>query len=99
MTKQRMHLRPGVYVVRDAIPELDARPGDHITICLDDWPIGMLHRDLEESDVAAALVTGSVDRIDEVTSASAPPASLSSHVRRRLGGAQYRRGGRHLQLE
>ena len=53
MAAPQTNYDPGVYVVTKAI--LDAQPGDHVTVCPDDQPVGMLHRDLGSLDLKAML--------------------------------------------
>ncbi len=93
MSGNDTNLWPGVYLVKVAIPELAAYPGDHITVCPDDQPLGMLHRDLDRFDIATMLQAGSVERIGNVTPASA----LRSYGR--VSRKRQRVGGRQLRLE
>ena len=93
MSHDDINLWPGVYLVRTAIPELAAYPGDHITVCPDDQPVGMLHCDLDRFDIATMLQAGSVERIGDVTPASAS-RSYGPVLRKRR-----RAGAGHLYLE
>ena len=93
MSRDDINLRPGVYLVKTALPELAAYLGDHITVCPDDQPVGMLHRDLDRFDIATMLQAGSVERIGDVTPASASRSYGPVSRKRR------RAGGRYLRLE
>lgn len=76
-----------VYLVKAAIPEIGASPGDHITVCPSDQPVRMLHRGIDHLDLSGMLRAGSIEWLRDVSPSSASSSPSFAHGKEPDGGA------------